>query len=136
MDENLANIAMELRELRNRRKIMKALLDNLDTQIIQTESKIKETMTAAGIDSFVSNKVEYIIKETLTTSIIKNRLPDLIYAAKANGCGDLVKTSINANTLSAYVRKYANENDGLIPEWVDGYIDLEVRTKLYIRNLK
>jgi hypothetical protein len=57
-----------------------------------------------------------------------------LFAAKANGCGDLVKTSINANTLSAYVRKYAKENNGLIPEWIDGFVDLNVQIKIITKE--
>ena len=136
MDESLANLAMELRALKNRRKILKAVLDDLDARINKAEAQIEEKMVATGLASFVSNNAEFSIKETLSTSIIKDRLPDLIHAAKANGCGDLVKTSINTNTLSAYVRQYATANAGLIPDWVDGLVNLKVKMQIIIKEIK
>ena len=134
MNKDLADIARELQTLKNRRKILKAILDDLDSKINQAEAQIEEKMIAAGVQSFVSNNIEYIMKETLSVSIIKDCLPNLVFAAKANGCGDLVKTSINANTLSAYVRKYAKENNGLIPEWIDGFVDLNVQIKIITKE--
>ncbi len=133
MNENFAEITKELRNLKNRRKIMKAVLADLEEKIELAEAEIEQQMSSAGIESFVAYGAEYTIKETLSTSIIKEHLPDLINAANANGCGRLV--GINSNSLSAYVRNYAKENNGLIPEWIDGYVDLKVRTKLVVKEL-
>ena len=135
MDRNLAEIGNELRNLKQRRKILKAVLDSLDVRIEQAEAQIEEQMSSAGIESFVADGAEYHVKETIYTSIVKEYLPDLITAAKANGCGDLVKTSINANSLSAYIRKYVKENDGLFPDWTNGLIDYRVQTQIIIKEL-
>ena len=135
MDKKLSEIAKELRNLKHRRKILKAVLDALDAKIEQAEAQVEEQMSSAGIESFVTDGAEYHIKQTISTSIVKEYLPELITAAKANGCGELVKTSINTNSLSAYVRKYVIENDGLFPEWVNGFVDYRVHTQIIIKEL-
>jgi uncharacterized protein YlxP (DUF503 family) len=78
MNKDLADIARELQTLKNRRKILKAILDDLDSKINQAEAQIEEKMIAAGVQSFVSNNIEYIMKETLSVSIIKDCLPNLV----------------------------------------------------------
>ena len=132
MRDNIKATARELRNLKNERKILKAQLDDLDSKISQAEADLEEFMLNNGVEEFISDNAKFTLTTTLTTSIDKSRMPELCAAAQSNGCGDLIRTSINTNTLSAFVRRYANENGGLIPDWLDGYTTISARTKLKV----
>ena len=42
--------------------------------------------------------------------------------------------SINANTLSAKVKELTEENDGVMPEWLDGLINTFEKQYISIRK--
>ena len=135
MDEVLTLATQKLQDLMQRRKTLKDLLERTEAEIDQIETRIGVIMSNEGMDHFLSKDTVYTPKTVLSVKISDGMMPDLIKAARANGCSDLVKTSINTNSLSAYVRRYANDNDGLIPDWIDGYVSLSSRTKIRITRL-
>ena len=53
---------------------------------------------------------------------------------KENGCGDLVYETINANSLSAFVKEQIAENQDTVPEWLSGLVHIYEQTSVSVRQ--
>ena len=60
------------------------------------------------------------------------RKQELYKVMKEQGFEDLF--TINSNTLSATVRDLKENNDGALPEWLDGLIKIAEKTTIQIRR--
>lgn len=47
---------------------------------------------------------------------------ELYAALKENGYGDMVYETVNANSLSAFVKEQISENQDTIPDWLNGLV--------------
>ena len=55
-------------------------------------------------------------------------------ALKENGCGDLVYETVNANSLSAFVKEQIAENQDTVPEWLNGLVHVYEQTAVSVRK--
>ena len=61
-------------------------------------------------------------------------LAELYQYLKDNGFGALVKETVNANTLSGWVKEQMEENDDELPEDLAEFINLYEKTAVGIRK--
>lgn len=66
--------------------------------------------------------------------IVKNHAP-LVDALRAAGLGDIAKTSVNANTLSALVRESREEGGTELPKEILEQIEINESDELHMRAL-
>lgn len=64
--------------------------------------------------------------------LVKNHAP-LVAALRANDLGDIAKTSVNANTLSALVRESREEGGTPLPKEVMDLIEINESDELHMR---
>lgn len=50
------------------------------------------------------------------------------------GFGDLVYETVNANSLSAFVKEQIEENGDVLPEWLDGLVNVFEKTSVSLRK--
>ena len=61
---------------------------------------------------------------------------DALYGAlRAKGFGDLVYETVNANSLSAFVKEQMEEQDAL-PDWLDGLVHVFEKTTVSVRKAR
>ena len=53
---------------------------------------------------------------------------------KENGYGDLVYETVNANSLSAFVKEQIAENQNTVPEWLSGLVHVYEQTSVSVRQ--
>jgi hypothetical protein len=80
-----------------------------------SRNAIPEQMAEKGVTSITLDHFRFTVNSKSTTSITDK---DAGYQwLKENGHGDIIKESVNANTLAAFARSYLEEHDKDLPEF-------------------
>lgn len=67
-------------------------------------------------------------------SAVAGHKDELYSALKENGFGDLVYETVNANSLSVFVKEQISENQGTVPEWLSGLVNVYEQTSVSVRK--
>ena len=67
-------------------------------------------------------------------SATAGRKEDLFSALRGAGFGDLVYETVNANSLSAFVKEQIAENGDALPAWLDGLVNVFEKTSVSLRK--
>ena len=62
------------------------------------------------------------------------RKEELFAALRGEGFGDLVYETVNANSLSAFVKEQISENGDTLPAWLDGLVNVFEKTTVGVRK--
>ena len=133
MDENKRfELAEFLKELRDQKTELEARVKGLNAEI--------ESITAELIADLIENESTGFNHKGFNYSLVVKEYPaaeperkDELYAAmKERGFEELF--TINTNTLSATVRDLKENNDGQMPEWLEGLIKVAEKTTIQIRK--
>ena len=58
----------------------------------------------------------------------------MIMALKANGYGDIVTETVNANTLASFVKEQTTLNDDVTPAWLTEVVNTFEKVSVGIRK--
>ena len=67
-------------------------------------------------------------------SAVAGHKDELYSALKENGFGDLVYETVNANSLSAFVKEQIAENQDNVPDWLNGLVNVYEQTSVSVRK--
>ena len=59
---------------------------------------------------------------------------ELFAALRSEGFGDLIYETVNANSLSAFVKEQISENGDALPEWLTGLVNVFEKTTVGVRK--
>ena len=123
---------------------LKALRDEkaaLEDQKKAVEQEIEETdkaLVALMIDTETQNftRAGFTFSLTCTTRASANaeRKTELFDSLKSEGYGDLVYETVNANSLSAFVKEQIENNEDELPDWLEGLVNVYEQTKIGVRK--
>jgi hypothetical protein len=125
LSDNYLQARKEKEEAEQHLKNAKAVCDELEAQLI-------EAMVNDELDSFKRNGVTVSLCSTTHLSAEPDRKDELWAAMKANDYETLF--TINAQTLSAEVKRMMDENKGALPAWLDGLIKQYEKTSIRVRK--
>ena len=57
-------------------------------------------------------------------------------ALKKQGFGSLITETVNANSLSAFVREQIEENEDTLPEWLEDKVNVFEKVSVGVRKAK
>lgn len=126
---DLADYILSLRE--TKMEIEKRLKD-INKQLEDTEWHLISVMTDNEVDSFKRNGVNFIV----ATKEFRSANPetkDELYLQLRNRGMDYLFT-VNAQTLSAKVKELTEDNEGVLPEWLNGLINTYEKQYISIRK--
>ena len=67
-------------------------------------------------------------------SAMAERKDELFDALRAEGFGGLIYETVNANSLSAFVKEQMSENDDNLPNWLTGLVNVFEKTTVGVRK--
>ena len=118
--QNMYELAERLKQLREKKKAAEQQLKDVHAEI-ETQN-----FTRAGTMFSLTTKIR--------ASAVAGRREELYAALKENGCGDLVYETVNANSLSAFVKEQIAENQDTVPEWLSGLVHIYEQTSVSVRQ--
>lgn len=134
METELFELADKLKEAKDRKKKLEddtkannALIEELDRQL-------SDAMVEQELEKFSRNGSTFYLKTNLYASAPADRKGELFQALRQNGYGSLVVKTVNARTLSSFVKEQKEANEDKIPQWLADVISTYEKTTVGVRK--
>ena len=135
MESNdLFALADELRELKETKKRLEDELKTVGLEIDRVDAVLAQRMVDAETQNFTRNGTMFCLISTTRASAAAGRKDELFEALREAGYGDLVYETVNANSLSAFVKEQTTENGDILPEWLNGLVTVFEKTTVGVRK--
>lgn len=132
--QEMFELADRLKELRDAKKKAEQRVKELAAAIDDADYALSELMAQTETQSFNRAGTLFYLTTTTRASALPDRKTDLYNALKAEGYGDLVYETVNANSLSAFVKEQRAENDDALPDWLNGLVTLFEKSTVGVRR--
>lgn len=130
--QNMYELAEHLKQLREEKKNAEQRLKEINAEIEQADYQL--SMLMAETQNFTRAGTTFALTTKIRASAVAGRKEELYAALKENGCGDLVYETVNANSLSAFVKEQIAENQDTVPEWLSGLVHVYEQTSVSVRQ--
>ena len=132
--EELFALADQLRELKETKKFAEQELKEISDEIDRVDAALAQQMISSETQNFTRNGTMFCLTSTTRASAVAGRKDELFTALREAGFGDLVYETVNANSLSAFVKEQTAENEDLLPQWLDGLVNVFEKTTVGVRK--
>lgn len=132
MNETILEIADKYLEKREKKSELETKIKDVNKELESLEQELIGLMTDNEIDSFKRNGILYSVVTREFQSANPERKEELYLQMKKKGFEHLF--TINTNTLSATVKELIAENDGKLPDWLEGLINQTEKQSIRIKK--
>ena len=132
--EELFALADQLRELKETKKFAEQELKEITEEIERVDAALAERMISTETQNFTRNGTMFCLTNATRASAAAGRKDELFAALREAGYGDLVYETVNANSLSAFVKEQTAENEDVLPQWLDGLVNVFEKTTVGVRK--
>lgn len=132
--DELFALADQLRELKETKKYAEQELKEITAEIDRVDAALAELMVTSETQNFTRNGTMFCLTNTTRASTVAGRKEELFTALRSAGFGDLVYETVNANSLSAFVKEQTAENEDVLPSWLDGLVNVFEKTTVGVRK--
>lgn len=133
-NEALFDIADRLKAAKDEKKDLDAKSKELGTEIEALDKQLSDAMMETELDKFSRNGSTFYLSSRLFASPQAGRKEAMISALKEEGFGDIVQETVNANTLSSFVKEQMSQNNDEVPEWLSAVISTYEKISVGIRK--
>lgn len=133
---DIFELADMLKELRERKSELADLTKENNAQIEETEYKLSQLMASTETQSFQRASTLFYLTTKTYASADKEHKDELFTALRNEGFGSLITETVNANSLSAFVKEQMSENDDVLPEWLEGKVNVFDKVTVGLRKSK
>ena len=132
--QNMYELAEHLKQLREKKKAAEQQLKDVHAEIEKTEYQLSMQMAETETQNFTRAGTMFSLTTKIRASAVAGRKDELYAALKENGYGDLVYETVNANSLSAFVKEQISENQDHVPDWLNGLVHVYEQTAVSVRK--
>ena len=132
--QNMYELAERLKQLREKKKAAEQQLKDVHAEIAKTEYQLSMQMAETETQNFTRAGTMFTLTTKIRASAVAGRKEELYVALKENGYNDLVYETVNANSLSAFVKERIAENQDTVPEWLNGLVHVYEQTAVSVRK--
>jgi len=132
--DELFALADQLRELKETKKYAEQELKEITAEIERVDAALAELMVTRETQNFTRSGTTFWLTSTTRASAAAGRKEELFTALRSAGFGDLVYETVNANSLSAFVKEQTAENEDVLPSWLDGLVNVFEKTTVGVRK--
>lgn len=134
MGSNIFELADKLKELKNRKKALDEEMKALNAEIDFTDIELSEAMLQEEMQNFKRSGMLYYLNTKTYASAIPGTKEELFNKLKAEGYGDMIYETVNANSLSAFIKEQILMNEEKLPDWLEGLVNIYDKTTIGIRK--
>ena len=132
--EKMFEMADRLRGLRDEKAELEKRMKEINGEIDDTDFRLSELMAETETQNFTRAGMMFCLTSKTRASAMAGRKEELFAALRGEGFGDLVYETVNANSLSAFVKEQIEENGDVLPEWLDGLVNVFEKTSVSLRK--
>ena len=135
MNESLFELADRLKAAKDRKKELDAETKANNAVIEDLDRQLAEQMAEQEVDRFSRNGSLFYLSYRLFASPRAGEKEPMIAALKANGYGDLVTETVNANSLASFAKERMAETEtGELPGWLDAVVSTFEKVSVGVRK--
>ena len=132
--EKMFEMADRLRGLRDEKAELEKRIKEINGEIDDTDFRLSELMAETETQNFTRAGMMFCLTSKTRASAAAGRKEELFAALRGEGFGDLVYETVNANSFSAFVKEQIEENGDVLPEWLDGLVNVFEKTSVSLRK--
>lgn len=132
--EKMFELADTLRALRDEKAGAEQRLKEINAAIDEADFRLSELMAETETQNFTRAGMMFCLTTKTRASATAGRKEELFSALRGAGFGDLVYETVNANSLSAFVKEQIAENGDALPSWLDGLVNVFEKTSVSLRK--
>ena len=132
--EKMFDLADKLKALRDQKDALEAELKQVNMDIDNADWYLANHMTETETQNFTRAGVIFCLTTKTRASALAGQKEALYEALRSQGYGDLVYETVNANSLSAFVKEQIEANDDALPSWLNGLISVFDKTTVGVRK--
>ena len=132
--EKMFELADKLKALRDQKDALEAELKQVNMDIDNADWHLGNHMAETETQNFTRAGVMFCLTTKTRASALAGQKEALYGALRAQGYGDLVYETVNANSLSAFVKEQTAENGDVLPNWLDGLVTVFEKTTVGVRK--
>jgi hypothetical protein len=133
-DNTMFELAEQLRSLREQKKEAEQAVKKINEQIDETDYRLSELMAESETQNFTRSGMMFYLTTKTRASAVAGSKEALHSALKDQGFGDLVYETVNANSLSAFVKEQIGENEDALPDWLTGLVNVFDKTSVGVKK--
>ena len=133
-DETMFELAEKLKALRDQKTETEAALKEINAQIDETDYRLSELMAESETQNFTRSGTMFCLTTKTRASAVAGSKEELYSALRDQGYGDLVYETVNANSLSSFVKERIEENEDILPDWLTGLVNVFEKTTVGVRK--
>lgn len=135
MESNrLFELADELKALRDRKDALEAELKQVNMDIDNVDYHLSTLMAETETQNFTRAGTMFCLTNKTRASATEGMRDELFAALRAEGFGDMIYETVNANSLSAFVKEQMAESWDQLPTWLDGLVNIFEKTTVGVRK--
>ncbi len=135
MESNrLFEIADELKALRDRKDSLEAELKQVNMDIDNVDYHLSTLMAETETQNFTRAGTMFCLTNKTRASATEGMRDELFAVLRAEGFGDMIYETVNANSLSAFVKEQMAESGDQLPAWLDGLVNVFEKTTVGVRK--
>jgi predicted nuclease with TOPRIM domain len=127
-------LADRLKELREAKKAVEEELKSINAEVDEVEYRLSELMISSETQNFTRAGTMFCLSTTTRASAAAGMKEELFDALRSKGFGELIYETVNANSLSAFVKEQIAENGDELPDWLKGLVNVFEKTTVTVRK--
>ena len=133
---DMFTLADRLKALRERKDELADETKANNAEIEQAEYDLSQLMAQTETQSFQRAGTLFYLTTKTYASADKEHKDELFDTLRNEGYGSLITETVNANSLSAFVKEQMSENDDVLPEWLEGKVNVFDKVTVALRKTK
>ena len=129
-------LADKLKALRDRKAELEAELKQINRKIYFVDADLSDLMGTTGTQNFTRYGTMFFLTTKVHASARPGMKEALFDVLRANGYGDLITETINAGSLSSFVKEQIAENEDVLPGWLDGLVNVSDTVNVGVRKAR
>jgi len=127
-------LADHLKELREAKKAVEEELKSINAEIDDVEYRLSELMISSETQNFTRAGTMFCLSTITRASAAAGMKEELFDTLRSKGFGELIYETVNANSLSAFVKEQIAENGDELPDWLKGLVNVFEKTTVTVRK--
>jgi len=133
-NEKMFELADELKSLRDLKSELEAQVKDVTAKIDEVDYRLSEMMAETETQNFTRAGTMFCLTTKTRASAVADSKDALYTALREQGYGDLVYETVNANSLSSFVKERIEENGDALPAWLMGLVNVFDKVTVGVRK--
>ena len=133
-NKQIFEMADRLKSLQEQKKSLESEAKSIAAEIDDLDATLSDAMAEAELDRFSRGGNTFYLKSRLFASPVAGRKDDMMQALKKHGYGSLVVETVNAQTLSSFIKEQRDITGAEMPDWLDGTVNAFEKVSVGVRK--